>query len=302
MIYYDLASKQDIIDNHYKSLKEKIEKAINKSDFNSAQKDFLKKNLQSIITSPPSILLELNRNFNAICPSISKNENLEKIFRYDLFTKKKKEYNAYDLAEKLDIRVCPYCNRNYTLTVQTSTKSIVRPDFDHYFAKSEYPMLALSIYNLIPSCKICNSTLKGALEFKLEEYIHPYVDDSVSHYKYTYQPEDVEAILGVNSNINVTLDIDNSEMSDKIRKTADVFKLEEIYTGHREEVRDLLEIKNKIPQTYIDQLSSMFEGLHISKEEAYKYTFGTYYNEIDFAKRPFSKLKKDILTELGLVE
>jgi hypothetical protein len=37
------------------------------------------------------------------------------IFDYDkLLTQKIK----YELAQKLDVKVCPYCNRNYTLTVQ----------------------------------------------------------------------------------------------------------------------------------------------------------------------------------------
>jgi len=39
------------------------------------------------------------------------------ITKYKNFTTKKKEYNAYDLAKKLNVNVCPYCNLNATYTV-----------------------------------------------------------------------------------------------------------------------------------------------------------------------------------------
>ena len=60
---------------------------------------------------------------------------------------------AYWLMEQLNVRTCPYCNRNYTTF--TTTKSI-RPDFDHYYPQSKFPYLSLSIFNLIPACTYCN--------------------------------------------------------------------------------------------------------------------------------------------------
>lgn len=60
---------------------------------------------------------------------------------------------AYGLLEKLDVKVCPYCNRQYTFTVP---KVKVSPQFDHYFPISKYPYLQLSLFNLIPSCSTCN--------------------------------------------------------------------------------------------------------------------------------------------------
>jgi len=35
------------------------------------------------------------------------------------------------LAKKLDVRTCPYCNRQYTFTVEVGTRDI-RPEFDHF--------------------------------------------------------------------------------------------------------------------------------------------------------------------------
>ena len=75
-------------------------------------------------------------------------------------------YNCFiksiaDVLERLKIRTCPYCNRNYTFTVKSSSsaagkKFTTRPEFDHFYCKSKHPLLALSFYNLVPSCSVCN--------------------------------------------------------------------------------------------------------------------------------------------------
>ena len=41
----------------------------------------------------------------------------------------------------------------------------MRPQFDHWFPKKKYPLLAISFYNLIPCCTYCNSSVKGDIEF-----------------------------------------------------------------------------------------------------------------------------------------
>lgn len=47
---------------------------------------------------------------------------------------------------------------------------------DHYYDKGKYPYLALSFYNLIPSCNICNSKFKTTIDFKEIPHLHPYED------------------------------------------------------------------------------------------------------------------------------
>jgi 5-methylcytosine-specific restriction endonuclease McrA len=72
------------------------------------------------------------------------------------FSFKNEQYSAYHLILDLGITVCPYCNRNF---IFNSTKKRTS-HFDHFFPESKYPFLAMSFYNLVPSCSTCN-TLKG---------------------------------------------------------------------------------------------------------------------------------------------
>lgn len=217
---------------------------------------------------------------------------IENIFNYENFTtKKKKEYDAYDLAKNLDIPTCPYCNRTYTKTVITKNREkIIRPEFDHWFPKNEYPLLALSFYNLIPSCHICNSNVKGKTEFKLETHFHPYNPSSnlKATFSYNYKSYDDYKIK-----INTKDDFSHNSV--------EAFQLENIYQAHEDEVKDLIKIRQAYSDKYIDMLNDSLKGVNLSKEEVYRLAFGVHYEDDKFDRRPLSKLKKDILKELGII-
>ena len=217
---------------------------------------------------------------------------IRKIFNYKNFTtKKKKEYDAYDLAKNLDIPTCPYCNRTYTKTVITKNREkIIRPEFDHWFPKNQYPLLSLSFYNLIPSCHICNSNVKGETEFKLDSHFHPYnsVSNLKARFSYNYKSYDDYKIK-----INT---------EDKFsRNSVEAFQLENIYQAHEDEVKDLIKIRQAYSDKYIEILNDSLKGVNLSKEEVYRLAFGVHYEDDKFDRRPLSKLKKDILTELGII-
>src|SRR3546814_568677 len=108
-------------------------------------------------------------------------ENIKNLFKYDSFISKDEDhtfefYNGYNLAENMPINTCIYCNRLYTHTIITDKREfIARPTFDHWFPKATFPLLSLSFYNLIPSCNVCNSSLKGTKTMALKNIFHPYL-------------------------------------------------------------------------------------------------------------------------------
>lgn len=215
---------------------------------------------------------------------------LNQIFDYDKFSSKKNlVYSTYDLAHKLNINTCTYCNRMYTKTVIKPQK-LTRPEFDHWFAKSRYPLLALSFYNLIPSCNICNSSIKGSNEMTLSTHLHPYIDKP--EFKFTYYNKSFDtygfAII--------------STPGSKSFNTVSAFKIKEIYEMHEDEIDDLRKIKSAYSESYLTILASQFRGLSISEDEMYRLAFGTYNDEELFEKRPLSRMKRDILLELGIIK
>ena len=236
------------------------------------------------------VLIGLPTGLDSIKSKFRKDKKIRKIFDYENWLNYDK-YNAYDFATKLDIPTCPYCNRTYTKTVITQKgEKIIRPEFDHWFPKSEYPLLALSFYNLIPSCHICNSNVKGKTEFKLDTHFHPY--NSASNVKATFS-YNYKSCDGYRIKINTKDDFS--------RDSVEAFQLENIYQAHEDEVKDLIKIRQAYSDKYIEILKNSLKGLSLSKEEVYRLAFGVHYEEDKFDRRPLSKLKKDILTELGII-
>lgn len=253
--------------------------------------------LEDILIGTPSRLIEISNGIKPFLDSIPDFKVAVKhVFNYELFrAPAKSRYDAYNLAEALDVRTCTYCNRNYTNTVITKNgDKITRPQFDHYFDQASHPILALSFYNLIPCCSICNSNIKGSTKMTLEDHIHPYLDNALGDIRFTYE-------YSARNKSGLRVKVDTLDPS-KVKNTVDVFKLEEVYNSHIGELTDLLKTKRFFSDRYLSILTSnLLEGVVISKEEIYRIVFGSEYNEESFANRPFSKFKSDILKELGII-
>lgn len=61
------------------------------------------------------------------------------------------------------IKTCVYCNSAYINSYEIS-KGIKKQQFDldHFIPKSACPLFALSLYNFVPSCQVCNSRIKNS--------------------------------------------------------------------------------------------------------------------------------------------
>ncbi|GGF27439.1 hypothetical protein GCM10011383_43890 [Hymenobacter cavernae] len=257
----------------------------------------LNDNIDDILIGEPAKLIELNTKIN---PLIQRENDLKKaveyVFSYDVFCDEKKiKYWAYDLASALKIDTCVYCNRNYTSTVVTQKgKKVTRPQFDHFFDKGKNPLLAISFYNLIPSCSICNSSIKGTATMNLSTHLHPYVDDGLADITFSYRYSHIAP-----SGIRIKVEAPNSL---RASNTINVFAIEEIYNAHTSELQDLLRIRRFFSDRYLDILNnSLLKGVSVSKPDLYRVVFGTEYEASNFVKRPFSKFKSDILKELGVI-
>ncbi|GEM54932.1 hypothetical protein B0A58_02805 [Flavobacterium branchiophilum NBRC 15030 = ATCC 35035] len=229
------------------------------------------------------------------------------IFNYDSFRKQSKDrINGYWLSEQLGIQCCPYCNRNYTTSHQTyyknkngnSEKKFVFPEFDHFYPKKNYPLTALSFYNLIPSCNICNTHFKNDRD--PAEIFHPYTKVENNHFNFKGFPNDVATLYGADNKITLDFDYNSSkdEINKQIEKSIEFFGIKDIYEKcHSDLIKEIIHKKLAFSDTYINILQSTY---NIGFEEAYRILFEVYFEDDKLHKRPFSKLKKDILKELGI--
>jgi hypothetical protein len=276
--------------------------------------------LLKVISGNPSDILSLSNNFNDKLSTYKAQKVLTQVkrllsflFDYDDFSKKNSIYTpswgAYELTNKLDVRACLYCNRNYVITVISNNK-IIRPELDHFFPKSKHPILALSFYNLIPSCHTCNSNLKGKVDFDLDDYFHPYISNfDKEGVKFTYKPLNPKAFFGDSRNIVIKLNrLNILRLHDQIEGNIKIFKLDEIYNEHVDIVAGLQLLylktnKKKIKDIFENVLVDSRGKKHsMSEKEIYELAIRNHFSSEDFAKKPMSKFEKDIAEEIGLIK
>ncbi len=85
---------------------------------------------------------------------------------------------------------------------------------------------------------------------------------------------------------------------DRAIRTFRDLNLETMYNAHISELQDLLLTRKAYSKNYLNNLISAYPNANLSYEEVYRLAFGTELNSKDFHKRPMSKFKKDIITEL----
>ncbi|GAB3511183.1 hypothetical protein GCM10027341_50450 [Spirosoma knui] len=298
---------EDIAEKHYDCLEQTLLKRISRKRTDTpddSQKQFLKDNLYEILTAHPKRLQELQEEafdeYDFKEPTEDFPVALVSIFNYQDFTKKKvDEYDAYDLSESLGINVCPYCNLNFTHTVKQGDVKIARPDFDHFFPKSKFPLLSLSFYNLIPCCGICNSNIKKDKVLSLEEDWHPYLDLIANKMIIDYEPRTLPAIYGLdgkNLKIKIYPKPDTSDdIKTKIKNTVNMFKLEERYDLHADYASEILLKQYHTSGSYLQSLKDAFVSAGFTEAELHRIAFANYHETDGFDKRPLSKLTFDFV-------
>ena len=297
---------EQIAYEHYEALKNYIEiKSKYKLETidNWIKDCFGKKwNFKFIILAKPKELEEL------IKKSKCNNDFKYFITLYDYFIERKNPklrvnnnpYNAYYLIKKLNINTCPYCNRNTIYNLNYSSKRTSK--LDHFYPKSKYPFLAVSFYNLIPSCKICNF-IKNDSDKK--DYINPYDDrfDMNKSVRFTFKILNSEfyySLDGFKISCNLNESISNDEKN-RIKNNIKDFKLFDLYKNHKDIVLELIQKEVIYNDSYLDELFKSYEGtLFKNREDLQKLVSGGFIEDESINKRPLSKLIKDITTELDL--
>lgn len=193
------------------------------------------------------------------------------------------EWCAYTFVTMLGLRVCPYCNEQYIAPTVTEN-GCVRGDLDHFLSRKKYPYFALSIYNLIPCCKFCNSSLKGDEDFNFDETATPY---EVSY-------NDCFDFVAVNDKNGWKISLDNSKQQDFYKKAIDILKIfliEARYRHHTDVIKDYL-IKDKYYNEYF--IEKLEKNHTIDMSSFLSCYFGYPVKEEEINDNVLNKLKRDL--------
>lgn len=168
-------------------------------------------------------------------------------------------------------------------------------DLDHFLPKSHCPIVGLSLYNLVPSCAVCNEKLKGADEIGGDDRAK-WLSLSPTSDSYSFDKEVSIAIEPTPTDFKTkeTPEKYRLAFSPKANKYEPIireFLLEERYNYHKCEALRLHDLLVDYPKTRIKMIKDVFKGSKTEKEIEND-IFGVEYNQA--YHRCFSKMYSDI--------
>lgn len=273
-----------------------------------AQKDFVKKLISNLplllIGTPPKLkafIDSLHSDYIKIAskkvykPKLTKGKRRKQNFSKGLLQamgyENYRESKLVELSRMLNIKVCPYCNHNFTLYIDILGKTNMKGlfQFDHFYDKSDYPYLSMSLYNLVPSCPSCNHQKRTAqLELRYNPYFKAISDEF--HFKVVDSFQLRSGRIGADK---IDIKIERATGGQGIDELQDDLHLEEQYGRHRDIVQEIYDkayneayyrnMLTIIPDEDRKKLLNQWLGISLDK------------NEID--KRPLTKFSQDVLRQ-----
>ncbi|KLE06378.1 HNH endonuclease [Aliarcobacter butzleri] len=205
--------------------------------------------------------------------------------KYENMYTNMRNIHGKELIKSSDISICPYCYRSYIGVIEEEKgKRAITPDLDHFYPKSKYPFLAVTLSNLIPSCLFCNQRAKKAIDFyKTSIYPPNKIFDDI---KFDFDPYSgkifIENYYDLISKIEYKIHLDT-------------FLIQEVYASHREILDNLLSKVTKYRSSKIDDIAEYTAGLtssEIKKIIFYEYEF------MNNKKELLYKSKKDLYEKI----
>lgn len=238
-------------------------------------------------------------------------DTLKALFSYDRFSRNDalrilsdgkvsrcsaKDWGATAYLDALKVKFCPYCNAETIYAIKFSKdKKTIRSALDHYYSQKYYPCLSLSLYNLVPACTRCNTSLKRDEVFvPPEDYANPYEDDIHEHTRFSYLlTGKKENLFDTEQSLELILR-ETAAKSPRVDKLMDFFRVKDVYNAlFRFEAINTLEIKRRLVSGYGSELRALMPEL--TDEQFYHLVYGCCLNPDKINQERLSKMKIDLV-------
>ena len=204
-------------------------------------------------------------------------------------------------------KACYVCNAQYTVTAQkdyelnvkrnykkkykplsrfhiTQSRNKAKFQLDHYYPKSYYPALSISLGNLYPICSSCNQTKSNNVYDISDLYTKVKFELDINSIRKYYIGES-DLVLHIS-------DRSSSQIASK-------FDIKGVYDNHMDTIEELFQRKVKYGDNYRNLLANKFPNIVGNlKNIDDRLIVGTYSLEEGYFKRPLSKFLHDINKQL----
>lgn len=253
---------------------------------------------KKLLVSSPHTLIAIAKDIKNSKPK--KFDTDRKIF-IDMYEKFRSSVSSKNFIEKVNLKVCPYCNRNYIFNFKKKNKHEATAQLDHFIDKGKYPYFALCLYNLVPSCGICNQR-KSAKDILDKPIYNPYSDNIHNHIKFSASEISPSDKLDFFDEKRINITIEAKTEDSKINEHLKTFNIEELYNNHKDIIAELYHKRVIYSDGYIDELIETFgKDVFESRDDLLRLITCGYVDDDSLNMRPMSKLIKDISEELGFI-
>lgn len=222
-------------------------------------------------------------------------------------------------VRKLGFRTCVYCNAQFATTATVS--KLVRDnkgrlkninhvpgtfyELDHNRPKSIFPFLCTNFYNLQPCCSSCNRR-KSNSKFSFSVYYENGDGTEIHPLHFAIKPKDLIEYRVNNKcdGIGAHLCNNGSDLppTDRVRTLARNFEntlgVQGVYDEYQDFVTELLWRHKIYSKGFVKSLDTQMKSLGISSFDFKQFILGTYTEEQDAFKRPFTIMLQDIWEQL----
>ncbi len=289
-----------IADMYWNEMSKKFENADEKTEitFANYKGNALKANLKNLLILDRDTLFKQEKDLKIYKECI---ENEGEIILENKALEIKYDKLSYEMRHKLitslNVQVCPYCNRQYITSYYRNGTNTTTADLDHFYVKSKFPLFALSLFNFIPSCQVCNSRMKRS-DFK--DAVYPYEEgfDNDAVFKTEKDIICINQIPDI-KDCKPVLEVvcNDKEKEKRIQNSIDLFNLDDVYAIHAQHVRDLYIKKRVYNEDYLKSLKNSLDGTglenNLDEKDLRNFLFGDTLQKDEV--KPLSKLTRDIL-------
>lgn len=197
------------------------------------------------------------------------------------------------------LQTCPYCNRNFIEAARwPDGQRKETGELDHFYSQSVYPIFALSIYNLVPACKVCNK-LKDNNPKKIHNPHNPTGQKHQTPFWFAVRPKNGR-FPQTKSSFDLTFRFNESLDRTLTHNQLKIFELERLYAQHNDVAHEIIQRHFVFNESYLKELYHKYQNLIFrSPADIHKAIFARYEGEENLHRRPFSKLAKDIEDHLA---
>ena len=155
---------------------------------------------------------------------------------------------------------------------------------------------ALSFYNLIPCCSICNHIKRDNNKKLLNPYFDGFGDKlsfHINHRDFVLWNKEIVVDFTFSKECD-------SEFIEKSTNNISEFALKELYGQHKDYIEEIIRKAYSYNESFYDGLIHDFSKLDMTPAEIKRLIFGNYIDLTDNEKRPLSKITRDLVKDIIL--